>query len=69
LFEWHTKLKTVQIGENGEYRFGPDESLTAKIGEDVKFIPAKFEVWDGSTIKPAPEPAPAAPAASVERPS
>jgi hypothetical protein len=66
LLEWHTKLKTVQIGENGEYRFGQDQSFTTKIGEDVKFLPARFEVWDGSTIQPTPGPAPAAPATSVE---
>lgn len=65
LFEWRTKLKTVRIGENGVYGFEPDETLTAKIGEDVKFHPTAFEVWDGSTIKPA-EPAPAPPAAPVE---
>jgi hypothetical protein len=34
-----------------------------RIGEGVKFHPTAFEVWDGSTIKPAPEPPLAQPAA------
>jgi hypothetical protein len=66
IFEWSTKLKDVQIGEDGSYGFVPDQTLTAKLGKDVKFHLTSFEVWDGSTINPAPEPPVNRPAAPVE---
>jgi hypothetical protein len=57
IFEWRTKLKSVRIGQDGLYKFEPDDTMTAKLGEDVKFRPIGFEVWDGSTIRQTKAPA------------
>jgi hypothetical protein len=57
MFEWRTGLKDVVIGDNGLYGFVPDEALTAKIGKHARFHSMAFQAWDGSTIKPMPQPA------------
>jgi hypothetical protein len=46
-------LKTVRIGEDGNYGFWEELSITPKIGEKAQFKPERYEIWDGSTIRDA----------------
>lgn len=54
---WKSKIKNVAIGADGRFNFTPEETATAKIGEGVKFVPSRFEAWDGSTMREVNPPA------------
>jgi hypothetical protein len=54
---WTSKIKNFSIGADGRFNFTPDETATAKIGENVKFALSRFEAWDGSTMTEVNPPA------------
>ena len=54
LCEWTSSLDTVSIGENGQYAFTLKNSLRVRIGDEVKFRPEHYQVWDAGTIRELP---------------
>jgi len=41
--------------ETGVYSYGPAVNCTAMLGERTLFKNIKWEIWDGSSLDPAPK--------------
>lgn len=46
-----TSVKAVRLDELGRYTVSYDETITVRLGEDVKLKPDRYEAWDGSALR------------------
>jgi len=46
-----TSVKAVRLDESLRYTVSYDETMTVRLGEDVKLKPDRYEAWDGSALR------------------
>jgi hypothetical protein len=45
IFRWSSKLKTFRREASGLFTTEPEETMTARFSDDVRFVQQSYEIW------------------------
>ncbi len=45
ILSWKSKVKSIDVSEEGDYKISFDEQFTPRLGPGITFQPERFEIW------------------------